>query len=99
MLIKPPKDFLLKNIIVDEDIYKNWDIEIDDCLVEEIKDLWNKGIHTSGCCCGHKGKFPAWISVEHTDIPKMLDLGYKMFINEFGTVEFIPKSKCKCGDK
>ena len=33
MLVKPPKNFLLKNIITDENIYKNYEIEIDNCLV------------------------------------------------------------------
>ena len=26
---------------------------IDNCLIEEIKDLWSKGIQTKSCCCGH----------------------------------------------
>lgn len=96
MLVKPPKDFLLKNIIIDENIYKNYEIEIDNCLVEEIKDLWSKGVHTTGCCCGHKdNRLKPYIGVQNTDIQKMLDLGYKMFINEFGSVEFTPKTKCK----
>jgi hypothetical protein len=97
MLVKPPKDFLLKNIITDENIYKNYEIEIDNCLVEEIKDLWSKGIHTTGCCCGHNdSRLRPSIGVQNTDIQKMIDLGYKMFINEFGSVEFTPKTKCKC---
>ena len=96
MIVTPPKNFLLKNIIDNEDIYKNYDIEIDDCLVEEIKYLWKKGIRTTGCCCGHKGKYQAYIGVLDGDIPKMLELGYKMSINEFGSIEFEPKTKCNC---
>ena len=99
MILKPPKDFLLKNIIIDEDIYKNNEISIDDCLVDEIKDLWVKGIHTNSCCCGHKNSVPKHIMVERTDYSRMLDLGYKMYLNQFGGICFIPKSKCKCKKK
>ena len=72
-------------------------MKIDECLVDEIKDLWSKGVHTRGCCCGH-GKMSGYIEVERTDIPKMLELGYDVFTekeeNMFDT--FIPKSKCHC---
>lgn len=106
MLVSVPDKFLLKNIITDEQhLYKTGQIEIDDCLVNEIVGLWLMGIHTRGCCCGHN-KLTGYIEVERTDIPKMIAHGYKFFTekeyNDFDT--FVPKSECKCecckeGDK
>lgn len=98
MLVKVPDKCLLKNIIIDEQhLYKIGQIEIDDCLVDEILHLWDIGIHTRGCCCGHQ-KQSGYIEVERTDIPKMLELGYKVYkgkeYNQFDT--FIPKSECHC---
>lgn len=99
MIIKPPENFLLKNIITDFDFYKNNEINIDECLVDEIKNLWNKGVHTIGCCCGHQDTLPKHIMVERTDYKKMLDLGYDMYLNQYGNVCFVPKSKCICDKK
>lgn len=108
ILIKPPHNFLLKNIIIGtklEDIYKNDEILIDKCLAQEIQTLWQKGIHTRGCCCGH-GKETGSIEVERTDLGKMIELGYEWYTDypdEFGGKNrfdaFIPKSKCYCGIK
>jgi hypothetical protein len=50
-------------------------ITVDACLVEEIRDLWDAGIRTSGCCCGHN-QVPGFIGVYGGDIPKMHALGY-----------------------
>ena len=105
MLVELPKNFIIRNIILDEnELYKNGKIEIDDCIVEEIQSLWRLGIHTLGCCCGHN-KNIGFIQVERTDLQKMLDLGYKWYHNyleEFGGKErfdaFIPKSKCNCNN-
>lgn len=97
MKVKPPKDFLFKNItIYENDIYKNNEIEVDDCIVDEIKELWEKGIHTCSCCCGHNNEFLAHIMVQEIDEGKMINLGYTMFLNEFGYKCFVPKSKCRC---
>ena len=97
-----PNNFLLKNIIVDDDIYKNGKLEIDKCLIEEIKQLWALGIHTQGCCCGHN-KTIGFIQVERTDFQKMLDMGYEWYHDyeeELGGKNrydaFIPKSVCVC---
>lgn len=102
MLVKVPKDFLIKNIITDENIFKTGEIEIDDCLVEEVKRLWWLGIHTQGCCCGHN-KMCGFIQVERTDLQKMLDYGYEWYhgySENLGGKDrydaFIPKSKCNC---
>lgn len=37
-------------------------ILVDECLGDEIESLWNKGIRTAGCCCGH-GKYLGFINV------------------------------------
>ena len=98
MLVIVPEKFLLKNIIIDKDhLYKTGAMEIDDCIVEEIKDLWRMGVHTRSCCCGHGGP-GGNIVVERTDIPKMLELGYEPCNTgrEIYYNIFKPKSKCYC---
>lgn len=50
-------------------------VSIDACLVDEIKILWEKGIKTAGCCCGH-GEVQGYIHVEDENIQQMKDLGY-----------------------
>ena len=47
--------------------------EIDNCILSELKDLWNKGIITLASCCGHN-KINGSIIVEDCD--KMKSLGY-----------------------
>lgn len=102
MLIDVPKNFLIKNIILDkEHIYKNGELDIDNRIVDEIKGLWNIGIHTRGCCCGHN-KLGGYIEVERTDIPKMINLGYEIYAGEEANTyfdTFVPKSKCFCEEK
>ncbi len=48
---------------------------VDNCILEEIKELWEKGIQTTNSCCGHN-KLPGSIIVIHEHIDKMLELGY-----------------------
>jgi hypothetical protein len=48
---------------------------VDSCLYAEILTLWYKGIHTTGCCCGHN-KQSGYIGVIEEDIDKMLKMGY-----------------------
>ena len=55
-------------------------VSIDKCLLREILDLWEQGIKTTGCCCGH-GTTEAYIGVEFEDIDKMKALGYKIQYN------------------
>ena len=98
MEIAIPKNFLIKNIIINQnEIFKNGVLDIDDCLVKEIKHLWRLGIHTRGCCCGHQ-KLKGYIEVERTDIIKMIKLGYKFYEqdDENNFDRFIPKSICNC---
>ena len=56
-------------------------IAVDKCLLPEVVSLWEKGIRTTGCCCGH-AKQPAFISVIESDIPRMKALGYEVRFNE-----------------
>ena len=55
---------------------------IDECLLEEIKHLWDLGIETNGCCCGH-GKVDGYIGVnpDGDNIGKMEKLGYDHLTN------------------
>lgn len=55
---------------------------IDKCLLPEILRLWEAGIKTTGCCCGH-GKSEPFINVIEDDIQKMKDLGYQVQYNPF----------------
>jgi len=58
-------------------------VALDICLVEEIFELWKKGIVTTGHCCGHNSKTrPAYIGVEDEFIPIMKELGYKVQPNK-----------------
>ena len=94
-IIYPPKNFITYNC--DGKKYKT-NILVDECLADEIENLWNKGIRTSGCCCGH-GKYLGFINVcQDDDIEKMEHLGYQHYIfeDDFGGEKrkdtFIPKS-------
>lgn len=78
-------------------------VSIDKCLLPEILTLWEQGIKTTGCCCGH-GKQDAFIGVDFDDIQKMKDLGYEVCHNPCRPDDedsFIPKTimkydKTKC---
>ncbi|SET85022.1 hypothetical protein SAMN05216389_14010 [Oceanobacillus limi] len=66
---------------------------IDACLLGEIQDLWNKGIATTGCCCGHN-QIQGYIGVIDEHIPRMKELGYKVQFNPMRPNDedsFIPK--------
>ena len=69
-------------------------INVDKCLVTEIKSLNEQGIKTVGCCCGH-GKSQGYIQVQQGYGKKMEALGYeKLPIDESGNGHncFKPKS-------
>lgn len=53
---------------------------IDNPLVEEIKYLWEYGVETIASCSGHR-KYPPTIIVSSKSIPKMVELGYEVWIN------------------
>ncbi|GAH50580.1 unnamed protein product, partial [marine sediment metagenome] len=70
---------------------------IDNCILEEIKFLWSKGIQTIESCCGHN-KQQGYICVIPEAIKKMEKLGYKHYINpnQLDAKDFfIPKSILK----
>lgn len=99
--LTPPKDFIYKNVQSDDEPkYKNYPISIDSCIADEIQELWDKDIRTTGCCCGH-GINLGFIQVENEDIPKMEAMGYEHYLysNKFGGVArkdgFIPKTGYK----
>ena len=72
-------------------------VSIDKCLLPEILELWEMGIKTTGCCCGH-GKLEPFIGVDFDDIQKMKDLGYEVYYNEHRPNDedsFIPKTVMK----
>jgi len=54
-------------------------IGVDKCLADEILSLWDKGIKTRGCCCGHNLAY-GYIQVEdEEDKKKMIELGYRKY--------------------
>ena len=96
-ILYPPKNFITYNIITDEnDKYKN-EVQVDECLANEIEELWAMGIKTTGCCCGH-GLALGFIEITDECIEQMEKLGYVHYIydNNCGGVErkdaFVPKT-------
>lgn len=45
---------------------------VDSCISSHIQALWDNGIRTTGCCCGHNIMRP-WVSVpdEYLDVMKI----------------------------
>ena len=76
--LHPPKNFLKRNIIVDDEVYKN-SVYVDECLSTEIEILWSQGIKTTGCCCGH-GCNLGYIQVTDECIGMMEELGYQHYL-------------------
>ena len=70
-------------------------VDIDKCLLSEVVGLWELGIKTTGCCCGHKKSEP-FISVRKEYGGIMLHLGYEIQHNMPScdiNCYFVPKSK------
>ncbi|MCT6925292.1 hypothetical protein [Metasolibacillus sp.] len=63
---------------------------VDVCMVDEIQYLWQQGIVTTGCCCGH-GITDAMINVADCSIQKMIELGYRR--SEANDYTFLATSK------
>lgn len=77
----------------DGDIVRDF-ISIDACLLSEVVSLWQKGITTTGCCCGHN-LIEGYIGVHDQDIDRMLELGYEIAPNALcpdRRDSFFPKS-------
>lgn len=53
---------------------------LDRCIAEEVMILWQLGITTTGCCCGH-GKAPPFIGVYLADTDRMKAMGYLVIPN------------------
>lgn len=49
--------------------------DIDNCILDEVRNLWAKGVITHESCCGHN-KAAGYIAVASESIPRMLELGY-----------------------
>lgn len=96
-ILYPPKNFITYNIITDESNKYKDSIQVDECIADEIEELWSKGIKTCGCCCGH-GFSLGFIQVVDDCIEQMEKLGYVHYIYDglFGGIErkdaFIPKT-------
>ena len=83
------------------DLKFNFTVCVDKCLINEIKWLWSKGIHTTGCCCGRHLEDPedgslAYIGVCPKSIEKIKALGYRVAPNPCrpgAEDSFIPKTR------
>ena len=64
------KQARLKNGLSDQ-------ICIDPCVYNEIRELWDLGISTRGCCCGHN-LYESFVNVVESDIEKMIGMHYVM---------------------
>lgn len=76
-------------------------VSIDKCLLPEIIQLWEMGIKTTGCCCGHGDYSKAIIGVRDEYIDKMKAMGYKVLYNPYRPNDedsFIPKTKLIYGE-
>ena len=61
------------------------EVEFDACLAKELFSLWDKGIRTTGCCCGMHANSKAnsgYIGVLESDINRMKMLGYMVKYNK-----------------
>jgi hypothetical protein len=69
-------------------------IDLDNCILDEVKGLWELGITTVESCCGHNVT-DGYILVDEKSIWKMLAVGYKNHsdvMGEFRPEIFYPKS-------
>ena len=74
---------------------------VDKCLLPEILKLWEMGIRTTGCCCGHGDASKAFIGVRADFIPKMISIGYKIQFNPCRPNDndsFIPNTNIQYGN-
>ena len=62
--------------------------EIDNCILDELKDLWRQGILTEASCCGHN-KINGSIIFDELDIRLMKLMGY---VEQENPTWFYPKS-------
>ncbi len=77
---------------------ESYTVAVDKCLLPEILKLWEMGIKTTGCCCGHGNPKLAFIGVLPEYIPQMKELGYQVHFNSCRPNDkdsFIPKTELK----
>ncbi len=55
-------------------------IAVDKCMLPEILNLWEAGIKTTGCCCGH-GREAPFISVAPEFVERLESAGYVHAVN------------------
>ena len=71
-------------------------VAVDECLADEILNLWKFGVITTSCCCGHNiRKLQPYIAVTSHSVDAMLKLGYRQIFNPLqpqSTQFFHPKS-------
>lgn len=56
-------------------------VSVDKCLLPEIIKLWESGIKTTGCCCGHGKSELSFIGVKTECIEQMKEMGYEVSYN------------------
>jgi len=66
---------------IEKEVYDRYKVRktvcIDPCIIDEIQMLWDKGILTMGCCCGHNNpKWHPFVNVADEHIDQMLAMGY-----------------------
>lgn len=76
----------IENIILDPKDYFKSDsftkkVCIDACIVDQIKMLWNNGVWTGGCCCGHGRGNPS-VAIENSKDAKLAKELLKKFDKE-----------------
>ena len=62
---------------------------VDRCISREVESLWERGVTTLGCCCGHN-RVPPYIQVLPRDVATMLLLRYRPAGERDGL--FLPRS-------
>lgn len=67
-------------------------VNVDKCLMPEIAILWNLGIDTVECCCGHHWDI-GYIAVYPEDVERMKQLGYKNDPRVDNECVFLPTTK------
>ena len=77
------------------------EVAVDKCLLHEIQSLWERGIKTTGCCCGHGNPNCAFLGVKENHINEMKALGYVVWYNSCRPNDedsFIPKTVLVYGE-
>ena len=80
-----------KNSVLVKNPFTKKRIYIDRCILPEIKILWRKGIHTTGCCCGHNKTAPS-IVVTNKYRDNMVRLGYRKMYSPYNKNIFYSKT-------